>query len=70
MKGDISPSDLKIAPHVSKFSEVQSEMSMPKGSFSIASSVINRVFVAVFLSECPFREDFYRTNVVIQENAT
>ena len=70
MISDISPSSQRIPPHVSDFLEQESEMTMPKGSFSIASMEGNRVLVAVFLSDCPFRQDFYTTNVAIQEEAT
>jgi hypothetical protein len=70
MISDISSPRPMIFPLKSDFSEESRETTMPSGSFSLASIPKIGYLLPFYLQNCSLRDDFYRTNVVIQENAT
>ena len=70
MISDISSPGSTIIPLKSDFSEESRETAMPSGSFSLASQLKIGYLLPFFLQNCSLRHDVYRTNVVIQENAT
>ena len=70
MISDISSSRPMFFPINRDLSKVLPETAMPKGSFLIVSNPRIGYLLPFFLQNCPSRLDSYRTNVVIQEDAT
>ena len=70
MISDISSPRPTIFPLRSDFSGESRETAMPSGSFSLASQLRIGYLLPFYLQNCSLRDDFYRINVVIQENAT